>query len=218
MAKKTLKLKTRGKLNKPAAKILNRILDGIPKPPKPEVPEEIGEVLTERQRSFIHHYLICRNGAKAARLAGYAIESANVEGSRLLANANISKIVSDHAKETEKKFLITHDAIIQELAAIAFFNIKDVMRLDGSGVSLKDWGELEDWQTKAIASVTETSSNLGGSMGFKAWDKIRALELIGKQTGMKFGRDKDDAGSESDKDARKNALERVRGIVSKHRK
>lgn len=45
---------------------------------------------TRRQQAFIRYYSKCRNGAEAARQAGYAMGSAHVIASRLLSNANIA--------------------------------------------------------------------------------------------------------------------------------
>jgi phage terminase small subunit len=43
-------------------------------------------LLTEKQKSFIDHYLECLNGAEAARMAGYSVRSA-----RQIAHENMQK-------------------------------------------------------------------------------------------------------------------------------
>ena len=45
--------------------------------------------LTPKQSAFVDEYIVCRNGAEAARHAGYGVVSARVTASRLLTKANI---------------------------------------------------------------------------------------------------------------------------------
>lgn len=49
---------------------------------------------TARQKAFIQHYSMCRNGSESARLAGYSVPSANRIASRLLANVHIREAVN----------------------------------------------------------------------------------------------------------------------------
>ncbi len=66
-----------------------------------------------RQSRFIDEYLIDLNGAKAAIRAGYSPSGARQEGSRLLANADIRKIVRKKQAEAAVKLEITRDDVIR---------------------------------------------------------------------------------------------------------
>jgi phage terminase small subunit len=46
--------------------------------------------LSNKQRAFVEHYLICWNASEAARRAGYSRKNADVVGPRLLVNVGIS--------------------------------------------------------------------------------------------------------------------------------
>ena len=75
---------------------------------------------------------------------------------------------------------ISPEQVLQELAAIAFARVPDYM--DGEG-NLK--AELKPSQRAAIASVEK------GSAGVKVkfYDKMKALELLGKHFGLFDGRE-----------------------------
>lgn len=49
--------------------------------------------LSDRTKAFIRHYLVTKNGAESARLAGYSPKSARIQASKLLADPNIRKLI-----------------------------------------------------------------------------------------------------------------------------
>jgi phage terminase small subunit len=53
------------------------------------------EVVTEKQKTFISEYLIDLNGTQAAIRAGYSPKTANEQASRMLAKANIAKLIQE---------------------------------------------------------------------------------------------------------------------------
>ena len=59
--------------------------------------------LTPKQAAFIDEYIICRNGAEAARRAGYGVLSARVTASRLLTKANIKAALAIKEAELARK-------------------------------------------------------------------------------------------------------------------
>lgn len=70
--------------------------------------------LTKQQRVFADEYLLCFNGAEAARRAGYKSKS-NVIGSELLAIPNIKKYISQKLSERH----MSADEALQLLAEMA---------------------------------------------------------------------------------------------------
>lgn len=109
--------------------------------------------LTLKQEAFIAAYLGAAQGnaTEAARMAGYA--KPGQEGHRLLKNAEISARVTDKLDSLN----ITADAVLQELASVAFAPWIDFVEVVGRN---KD-GE-----------VTKARSDIGS--------KVKALELLGK--------------------------------------
>lgn len=91
------------------------------------------------------------------------------------------------------KCAITQQKVLQELAKVGF---SDVRKLYDQFGNLKPIHELDDEAAACLAGVeTESKSCKSGDeeddqvivttvRKVKRWDKIRALELIGKQLGM----------------------------------
>ena len=161
--------------------------------------------MTDAQKRFCNEYLIDFNATRAYKVAYKRCKSeltARTNASKLLTNTNIQKYISEKQKEIEKRTEITQDKIIQELAKIALFNIKDIYNENGT---LKKITELDDDTAKAISGVKilqkagamKISINPEGkdeevpiehipeqTVEFKTNDKVKALELLGKHLGM----------------------------------
>lgn len=67
-----------------------------------------------------------------------------------------------------------------ELTAIGFANPKDYITVAGGSLELRDWSELSPRQLAAVSSVEKTSTGLR----LKFYDKMKALELLGKLLGL----------------------------------
>ena len=72
--------------------------------------------------------------------------------------------------------------IIRELTAIAFARVPDCMVIEDGDVRLKEG--LKPLQRASIASIEKTSSGVK----VKFYDKLKALELLGKQVGLFEGK------------------------------
>lgn len=76
--------------------------------------------------------------------------------------------------------MISTDDIVEELAAIGFARVTDYLTVEDGELAMKDWKKLRKKERAAIASVEKTSSGLK----FKFYDKMKALELLGKILGL----------------------------------
>lgn len=145
--------------------------------------------LTGKQEAFCQAYLIDFNGAKAARLAGYAEDSAHVEASRLLSNANIQARITQLRQEMGKNFNITRERIAQEYARIGFMDIRNIFDKDGRLKSPENWSDDE---AAAIAGLEteqlfegfgEDREIIGQLKKVKLTDKKGALDSLVKLMG-----------------------------------
>lgn len=163
--------------------------------------------LTAKQQRFCDEYLIDLNGTRAYKVAYPSVkkdETARVNASRLLTNANVKTYIQERQKEREKRTEITQDSVLRELALIAFAKASDyakvvekdaMIEVDGNMVPVLDddgnpvkyrtvepilTDDLTEDQKKAIAVIKK------GRDGFeiKPYSKIQALELLGKHLGM----------------------------------
>lgn len=139
--------------------------------------------MTENQKIFVDEYLIDFNATRAYKVAYPNVkkdDTARVNGSRMLTNANIQKYIDERIKERQQRTEITQDQVIQELAAIAFAKATDYVAICSGTVKIKDTNSLTEEQVRAIAGIKEGANGIEIKMN----DKEKALELLGRHLGM----------------------------------
>jgi len=151
--------------------------------------------LTPKQAQFVAEYLIDLNATQAAVRAGYSNKTAAEQASRLLINVNVAEAIESAMKAREVRTEITQDRVLQELARIAFFDLRKLYREDGS---LKAMHELDDDAAAVLSGVdvveTKGNAEIGGPAGLrhqaeftkkvKIPDKVAALGLAMRHLGM----------------------------------
>lgn len=137
--------------------------------------------LTAKQQRFAEEYLIDLNGTQAAIRAGYSPQTANEQGSQLLAKLNIRAYVDKAIAEQSKRTGINADRVIKELARIALVNPADVINLKNATV--RDGANKDDTASIASVKVKYFDGEIS-EREIKIADKIKALELLGKHLGM----------------------------------
>jgi len=106
--------------------------------------------LTPKQARFVAEYLIDLNATQAAIRAGYSARTAASQGARLLKHGGVARAVQAAQQARALRTEITQDRVLQELARIAFFDIRRLYRADGS---MKDPCELDADTAAALASI-----------------------------------------------------------------
>ena len=137
--------------------------------------------LTDRQRRFVSEYLIDLNATQAAIRAGYSQRNADKIGPGLLGKTRVSDAIREAIALRERRTAITQDRVLAELAAVAFASGTDFAQIQQDGhVVFTPTDHLDENKKKAVASIKEGQSGTE----VKTYDKIRALELLGKHLGM----------------------------------
>lgn len=146
--------------------------------------------LTPKQRRFADEYLKDLNGKQAAIRAGYSPKTAEQQAARLLSYAEVGEYVAKRMKDRERRTEITQDRVLQEVARLAFLDIRKALQDDGQ---LKPMSELDDDTAAAIAGL-EILEEFSGSgrdrelVGYtkkiRLSDKKGALELLMRHLGM----------------------------------
>lgn len=165
-----------------------------PKKPAPKKKPAKGKpatserALTDRQRRFVDEYLIDLNASQAAVRAGYTGDP-NTIGPRLMANVGIRSLVDQRMADRAQRTEITQDRVLQELARLAFVDLRKAYNEDGT---LKKPHELDDDTAAAMAGLETVTTAIGdvedpatlATKKVKTWDKKGALELCMRHLGM----------------------------------
>lgn len=157
--------------------------------------------LSNNQKLFCQEYLKLGMNGTQAYLKVYKSckkeETARANASRLLTNANIQEYISELQKKVEEKAVVSIEMIVDELTAIAFTdrtkisaNVRNTILLqeeDGTkkeyfenNVIFRETSELDERTRKVIAGYKKTQSGFA----VETYDKMKALELLGKYLGM----------------------------------
>lgn len=149
--------------------------------------------MTDAQKRFCDEYLIDLNATRAYKVAYPRCkrdETARANSSRLLTNDNVQEYISMKQKEIEKRTEVTQDMVINELAKIAFLDIRKLYNDYGG---LKNIQDIDEDTARAISSLEsleefggygEDREQIGITRKVKLLDKTKALELLGKHLGL----------------------------------
>lgn len=145
------------------------------------------------------------NATEAAKRAGYSEKTAYSIGFENLKKPEIQEAIQEAMARRSQRTEITQDRVIQELARVAFANGTDFAKVvseevpvtttDDEGnlqetmrrvqrVELVDTDRIDPEKRAAIAGIKEGKHGIEVS----SYDKVRALELLGKHLGLFDGK------------------------------
>lgn len=157
--------------------------------------------LSNNQKLFCQEYLKLGMNGTQAYLNIYKNckkeETAMASASRLLRNVKVQEYIKELQEKVEEKAVVDIKMIVDELMAIAFTdrtkissNVRNRILLqeeDGTkkeyfenNVIFRETSELDETTRKVIAGYKKTQSGFA----VETYDKIKALELLGKYLGM----------------------------------
>ena len=136
--------------------------------------------MTKRRQRFAREYAIDLNGTQAAIRAGFSPRTASQIAYKLLRDPEVIAEVHKRLKALTVKADVTADRVLRELARIAFADITSLVRIVKGRVRIADTDALTVDQRAAIAEISETADGVR----IKAYDPIRACELLGKRLAL----------------------------------
>jgi len=138
----------------------------------------------ENARLFVAAYLSNGRNASAAYRSihpGVTAKSAAQLGSDMLRRERVLDIMREEMGEAMKKFDVTPERIIQELACMAFADVGELY--DDAG-ELLPLTEMAEEVRRAIVGLEVKHNQFGSTVNAKLESKRAALELLGKHLAM----------------------------------
>ena len=137
--------------------------------------------LNLKQLAFVKEFCVDLNVTQAAKRAGYSERTAYSIGHELLKKPEIQELVQKERHQIATRNDLTIDRIVKEFQRIGFAQTTDMVTLKGGWVHIKDTDDLTPDQKAAISQIRQ---NKEGEIEVKFYDKLRALENLGKYLGM----------------------------------
>ncbi len=143
--------------------------------------------LTPKQSAFVEEFACDLNATQAAIRAGYSANTAKEQATRLLSNVHVAAEIAKGRAARSERTGISADRVLQELARIAFFDVRKALNPDGT---MKPLDELDDDTAAAIAGldIAEIRDGEGMPIGtlkkIKIADKLVALDKLARNLGL----------------------------------
>ncbi len=179
--------------------------------------------LTAKQMAFCEVYVEMNNNGLAAYKHVYAVKkdtTAKVNASKLLTKANVRAYIQELQDKATSDRIMSREEVLYRYTILARSNVKDVLKFNGSTVTLKDSEELTEEEAYTIQSVS-SSKGKTDKLEIKQVDKIKAVEGLAKHYGLfndKGSGNESGDGSGDDSGNRESASDRVRGTISRLKK
>ena len=162
--------------------------------------------LTDKQERFVQELIRGKSQREAYRTAypksvKWKNEVVDVKASELLKNSKVlvryNEIHDRLIKEAEDECIVDAKEVLRELKRIGFADIKDFLSFrtekqiagmdEETGNPVFDYGQVIEMMNSAEVDgrvIQEVSINSKGVFTFKLYDKMSALEKLGKHLGM----------------------------------
>jgi phage terminase small subunit len=143
--------------------------------------------LNPKHQLFVDEYLIDLNPARAYQAAGYKSKKPNggyQAAWALLQRKDVQRAVQKAMEERQRRCHIDQDRVLNELAKIAFSNIKQIARWNESGFTIRNSDHIQDDDAAAISEIQVDFNDFGVRTRVKLYDKRAALVDIGNHLGI----------------------------------
>lgn len=141
--------------------------------------------LSPQQSSFVSYYIIDFKATSAAEKAGYNRQY----GANLLQMPNIQDAIRREINRRNRRIEITQDAVLEELALVAFADLASFFDDFGKGrsLSIKQKADLTPEQRRMMASISESYRGGSRTIKFRVHDKMKALNMLAQYMGILDG-------------------------------
>lgn len=136
--------------------------------------------LTPFQRRFVDEFFVDRNRAAAYRRAGGSPNGARQNAHILWQQPEIQVAIQKRTEELREEVGVRQERIIEELAALAFSDLRNVLEWGPDGITLRSSEKLDEAAAAAVSEVRQTAHGIT----VKLHSKSDALQKLGQHLGM----------------------------------
>lgn len=176
-----------------------------------EMQESDFDGLNMEEQLFVRSYIVDRDPVAALRRLGHRTAdraTLKARAQRYMRKPEVETAIERLAQRMMAKLEVTAEKVNQNLAAVAFFDPREIMQFDQFGMQILNSRFWNEQQARSIQSIKQGQHGVE----IKFYDRMRATEILGKQ----LGEIPDE--NISAQQARLNAeetMDRIAGIMSK---
>lgn len=140
--------------------------------------------LSDKQKRFVHEYLVDSNATQAAIRAGYSKKTAYTIGAENLRKPQIAQAIAELTRPVLEKAKVTGARVLEELALVAFVRLGDYVKdgqLDFERFAREQPAALHEISAEVI-DITEGKRRRSATIKrrVKVHDKLEALSYLGR--------------------------------------
>ncbi len=159
---------------------------------------ELFEQLGFRESLFVRAYISEPEPKMAALAAGWTHGEAPIIARQMMSNPLVRASIRAEQERLQRKFSVSAERVINELARIAFSNMDDFMTVDHDGTRRINLNKASSQEMSAVSSIQLEEilipqkdedgppAAILRKLKIKLWDKHRALTALGSHLGLKF--------------------------------
>lgn len=133
--------------------------------------------LSPKQLAFVAEYLVDLDATKAARRAGYSERTAGQVGFENLRKPDIAAAIRAAQDERSRRTQVTADRVVEELAAVAFFD-------PASLHEVRSPADVAGLPPEVRRAIIGWSWDKHGNFVLKMASKTTGLEMLGRHLGI----------------------------------
>ena len=136
--------------------------------------------MDEKKGRFVRDYVKTLDPAGAARRSGFEHLADSGNATRLLHQPETAKAIKRGLAARRRRKLVSADRVLEELARIAFSDIRDYADWDSEGVTLRPRDAIPPDAASAIVEITRRA----GTTRLRLQDKKSALLVLARHVGL----------------------------------
>ena len=141
--------------------------------------------VTDKMCKFVLAYLVHGNAAKAAREAGYSIQTSAVQGAKLMKNDRVLALIGKLRREQGERFVIEADEVLEHLVACVIRDGKDFV--DDDGIIVSNLNLLPETVTRAIDGIKQTTKQYRDNVtGQIVEETTTEIKLVSKASALRM--------------------------------